>query len=85
MKVHQLSRRFLCLVICGEVESANCNFGGARMGHKYFLCYGLAGAVPPTEATETPETKQADRQETTFDAGNSEGTFAVHFITQWPA
>jgi hypothetical protein len=45
----------------------------------------LAGAVPPTEATETPVTKQADRQETSVDADNSEGTFVVHFITEWPA
>lgn len=31
------SRSFVCLVICGEVETANCNCGGARMGHKYSL------------------------------------------------
>jgi len=55
------------------------------MGHKYSLCYGLAGAVPPSEAIETPVTKQADRQETSVDAENSEGTFVVHFITEWPA
>jgi len=75
----------VCLVICGEVKTANRNFGGARMGHKYSLCYGLAGAVPPSEAIETPVTKQADRQETSVDAENSEGTFVVHFITEWPA
>ena len=79
----------MCLVICGEVKSANCSSGGgrggARMGHKYSLCYGMASAVSPTEATETPVTKQADRQETSVDADNSEGTFAVHFITEWPA
>lgn len=75
----------MCLVICGEVKSANCNFGGARTRHKYFSCYGLAGAVPPTEANETPVTKHADRQESSVEADNSEGTFVVHFITEWPA
>jgi hypothetical protein len=55
------------------------------MGHKYFLCYGLAGAVPPTEATETPVTKKADRPEKSDDADNSEGTFVVYFIPEWPA
>lgn len=80
-----MSRSFPCLVIGGEVKSANCNFGGARMGHKYFLCYGLAGAVPPTEATETPVTKKADRPEKSDDADNSEGTFVVYFIPEWPA
>ena len=33
------------------------------MGHRHFLCCGLAGAVPPTERTETPVTKQAESQE----------------------
>jgi len=55
------------------------------MGHKYSLCYGLAGAGPPTETTETPVTKQADRQETSVDADKSEGTFVLHFIIDWPA
>ena len=45
---------------------------------------GMAGAVQPTEATETPVNKQAGRQETPVDADNSEGTFVVHFITEWP-
>jgi hypothetical protein len=55
------------------------------MRHKYLLCYRLAGAVPPTEATDTPVTKQADSQESSVDADKSEGTFVVHFITEWPA
>jgi hypothetical protein len=50
-----------------------------------FLFYGLVGAVPPTEAAETPVTKQADCQETSVHADSSEGTFVVHFITEWPA
>ena len=55
------------------------------MGHKYFLCYGLAGAVPPTEETETPVTKQADRQETSVDVENSEGTLVVNpYPTAFP-
>jgi hypothetical protein len=54
------------------------------MGHTY-LCYGLAGAVPPTEATETPVTKQADRHATSVKDENSERTFLVDFITDWPA
>jgi hypothetical protein len=55
----KLSRRIVTLVGREWETNISCVMGSQTQ------------SVPPTEATETPVTKQADRQEISVDANNS--------------